>query len=165
MARCLPLLKACQGADARLDYAFNLTHEFANKWAPNFPFDADVAIRPSLEIKGTGFEYVSSGGVSSGLEEPIWPEVSGGTVTDGSITWTARAISNESLKQRISGSASWTADTGLTLDSQEEIDSPARQEVRIWVSGGLSGQTYRNFFEVTTDLGAIYEGELRITIE
>lgn len=162
MAKCLLLLKVCQKAGERQDYAFNWTREFSKRWESDFPYGAAVAVRPATG--STGFEYVSSGGVS-GSEEPVWPDALGLTVVDGSITWTAAAISNTSLRHRIDAPAVWTADTGVTLDDQSDTDLPGLQETRIWVADGAEGQVSRNYVEVTTDQGAIYMGELRVTFE
>jgi hypothetical protein len=164
MAKCRVVFKVCKAAAERLDYAFNWTHEFANRWQADYPFAAATAVRPSTKDGATGFEYVSSGGVS-GTEEPVWPTTLGATVEDGSLTWTAAAISNTSLRHRIVAPSAWTAATGLTLDDEADTDSPALQESRIWAEGGTEGETYRNFVEVTTDQGAIYEGELQVKIE
>jgi hypothetical protein len=164
MAKCQVLLKVCQQSTERQDYAFNWTHEFARRWQPYFPFAAAIAIRPSTVEGATGFEYISSGGVS-GAEEPVWSETSGETVVDGSIIWTAAPMSNASLKHRVNGASVWTAEAGLTLEDEVTTDTPGLQESRIWVEGGVTGQTYRNFVAVPTDQGAIYEGELRIKIE
>jgi hypothetical protein len=164
MAKCILLLKVCQGASERQDYAFNWTHEFSKRWEPVFPYATAAHIRPSSLERSTGLEYVSSGGVS-GPEEPAWPTVEGGTVVDGSITWTAAAISNSSLRHRISGTSVWTADAGITLEDEVTTDAPGLQESRIWVEGGTSGQVSTNLCVVTTDQGAKYQGELRVTIE
>lgn len=158
---CYPILKVCQHEEARLDYAFNFTHEFAHKWQPGIPYADGALVRPSKIV--TGFEYEATEGVS-GETEPDWPTTLGQSVTDGSVTWTAKAITTSSLRHRIA-SVVWTAATNLTLDGQVETDTAGLQEIRIWASGGVAGAKYANTFELTTDQGAVYAGKLIVSVE
>jgi hypothetical protein len=167
MAKCIETLKVCKAADERLDYGFNLTDEFAHRWKPNRPYEYGQVVRPA-DLPATGFEYVasgadSSGGVSNGESEPIWPKTLGGTVTDGSITWTAQPMSYDGLRERISD-VYWIGMGDIVLADAVEQDLPALQEVRIWCSEGTLGETYDCVANITTASGAIYECRLEVTI-
>lgn len=150
MPSCLSsrALKVFQTANERQPYAFDLTDDFANLWEAGRNFAAAATIRP-LKDQSTGLEYVSSGGVS-GKREPRWPNQVGGTATDGTITWTAQALSTDSLKWRIS-TIVWTADAGITASDQVDTDAASLQEARIYASGGESGTTYMIRGLVTAD--------------
>lgn len=165
MARCIQILKACQSVDSVLDYAFNLTDEFANVWGPDLPFAAAVAVRPTGKTrKTTGFEYSSSGGQSNGTVEPAWPIVNAGTVADGSIaTWTAQVLSNTSLEHRID-TCVWSAPAGITVTDEIVTETPGLQEVRLTVSGGTAGTTYTISGLITTTDGLEFEVRLQIEI-
>jgi hypothetical protein len=57
--------------------------------AAGIPFDANVGmiVKPSTY---NGFYYVALTAGQTGLTEPTWPTVLGGTVSDGGVTWEAR---------------------------------------------------------------------------
>lgn len=132
----------------------------ARVWSPGMISAADLTIRPSLP---TGYEYVSSGG-QSGQTEPRWPKTLGGTVVDGSVTWTAQAISNDSLVTFISVSE-WGADTGITADSETLVATDGVQVTTIFVSGGTAGELYDVSNVVTLDDGSVEESVLRVSVE
>lgn len=54
-------------------------------WAASTVYGAGTYAEP---IKRNGFIYTTVGGGTSGVTEPIWPEVVGGTVADNTVTWT-----------------------------------------------------------------------------
>jgi hypothetical protein len=159
--KCLQVLKVCKTAGERQDYAFDLTAEFSKLWEADHPYAAAAVVRPSV---GTGLEYVSSGGQSNGEIEPEWPTPAGETVEDGSITWTAQALSALGLKHHIVD-CTWTAPDGITASDQVETDDPGLQEIRIWVSGGTVGESYVITALVETNLGALFECRLIVSIE
>ncbi len=167
MAKCIETLKVCQGADERQDYAFNVTDELAIRWQPNRTYQTGQIVRPN-ELPGTGYEYVAStadstGGLSAGDAEPNWPKTLGGTVVDGSVTWTAQLPTFDGLRDRID-SVQWVTDGDFVLSDQVEQDLPGLQEVRIWASGGTIGRTYDTYCLITTEAGAVYECRLQINI-
>jgi hypothetical protein len=167
MAKCIETLKVCKAADERLDFGFNLTDEFAHLWKPNRPYEYGQIVRPA-DLPATGFEYVaegadSSGGVSNGASEPIWPRTIGGTVVDGSVTWIAQPMTYDGLRERV-GDVYWLGEGDLILSDPVDQDLPALQEVRIWASGGTIGRSYDCVVNITTLSGAIYECRLEITI-
>ena len=131
----------------------------ARVWAPGAAYDSGVCVRPSSP---TGFQYSASGG-HSGANEPRWPKVVGGTVTDGSITWTAEAIGNDSLLATIASSA-WSADAGVTADDDALVNTNGLQVVSIQVSGGTSGQVYEVSNVVTLSDGTVEESVLKVTV-
>ena len=116
----------------------NYAAEFAQHCAYIRESDTDYAmgahVRPAA---ATGYQYVATAGGHSGTKEPRWPTTVGGTVVDGSVTWTCEAFAVSSLLRTVS-SAGWGSDTGLTVGTQ--VLTGTRSTVNI--SGGTLGQTY-----------------------
>jgi len=162
MTECIATLKVCQGEQSVLDYAFDLTDRFAIPREPNRPYANAAHVRPVES--GTGWQYQSSGGVTNGDDfEPDWPTESGEAVIDGSLTWTAEAITFDSLRYRIA-SVTWTAPDGITLSDESIIDQPALQEARVTVAGGTAGQKYRIVGVVVTTTGLEYEVRIELKV-
>lgn len=103
--------------DAKLQYGVDFERECARQWKPFTDYSSGVKIRVYPTTGAGGFEFSSSGGRTGG-SQPRWPTVLAGTVNDGSITWTAGAISSSSLERTVSGTPSWTADSGVTVSSE-----------------------------------------------
>jgi hypothetical protein len=129
-------------------------------WAPGVVYPSDVVVRPSFP---TGFQYSSNGG-QSGQVEPRWPTAAAGTVTDGSVTWTCEAISNDSLDASIATSG-WFSDTGITTDNDSLTNTGGAQIVAVDVSGGTAGQTYDITNTVTLSDGTVEESVIRVSVE
>jgi len=161
---CVTTVEACQASGEKRPYAFNWTLQLARRWTANTPYALNTAVRPSSEALQTGFEYESSGGQSSGKKEPKWPTTLGGTVTDGSITWTAVALSDDSLLEQIA-SSTWDVSTPLIGSSETTIDTPGQQATGIELSGGVAGTTYTVVNEIVTTAGAEYWARLELTID
>lgn len=86
----------------------------------------------------TGLQYqCTTPGVTSGKPNVRWPTLVGGTVTDGTVVWTAEAMSTQSLRTTIA-SDDWPAVAGLTLGTESNNDL----RYQVLVDGGTSGQTY-----------------------
>lgn len=163
MTECIATLKVCQGPLSVLDYAFDLTERFAILRQPNYPYANGAHVR-SFD-GGTGWQFQSSGGVTNGDDfEPDWPTESGESVEDGSLTWTAEAITYDSLRYRID-EVEWTAPAGITLSDESIIDQPAMQEVRVTVAGGTAGEKYRIVGVVTTTSGLEYEVRIELKVK
>jgi hypothetical protein len=60
----------------------------ANYWEAGRQYGSSDVVRPLVP---TGFAYEAGAAGQSGFRTPRWPETLGGTVVDGSITWTAVA--------------------------------------------------------------------------
>lgn len=103
-------------------------------------------IRP-LRAQATGLQYrCTTAGVTSGLptDRIRWPTTVGATVQDGSVVWTAEAMSTTSLRTTIS-SDDWPAVAGLTLGAESNSDL----RYQVLVAGGTSGQSYSVKHQVT----------------
>ncbi len=132
----------------------------ARVWAAGGVYADDVCVRPSLP---TGLQYRSGGG-NAGSTEPRWPRTVGGTVTDGTITWTAEAISNDSLLATISSSAWAESDIAITLDDETLVNTNGQQVAAVMVAGGAVGETYEVSNSVTLSDGSIEESVLKVTV-
>lgn len=163
---CTIVAETCKRAGERRSWSFDWTLAFANRWAANQAYPAATRVRPSSLYKQTGYEYESSGGQSSGLFEPSWGKTLGqvNTRDDGSIGWTARALSYDSLAERID-SVTLTAAAGVTLHPLSLIDQPGKQQTPFEVSGGTAGEIYDILIVVSTTAGRIYEALLRLEVE
>lgn len=113
-----------------------LTAFCAIRWRAGGIYAANDRVRP-LD-RAPGFEFEAGGAGQAGGREPRWPTTLGGTVADGSITWTARAISNTSLARTIS-TATWTAPTGLTLSGETIVNTAGEQSVLAYIKGDTAG--------------------------
>lgn len=147
-----------------LPFEINWTHEFANRWTANSAFAAASCVRPSSVALQTGLEYISSGG-QSGPTEPQWPTSLGETVTDGSITWTAQALSNSSLRERIA-TDDWPDVANFTITPATPIDEPGRQLVSAKIASDVETAVRREIrVEVTTTEDNVYVGIIKMKVE
>lgn len=119
-------------------------HDYlANDWQRGVHYAFGVRIRPR-RAEATGFEYeVTTAGVS-GSKRPVFPKVEGATVQSGSVTFTARAISNASLRATIVDS-DFPVVTGLTLTDQSSDDLVHT----VYASGGTDGANYEVMNRIT----------------
>ena len=161
---CVFTAEECKGAGEKAPFAFNWTVQLARKWTANTPYAAGVKVRPSTEALQTGFEYSSSGGQSSGAFEPRWPTRLSGTVKDGSVTWTAVALSVDSLLETIANS-DWEVPTGLTGSGEASTATAGLQGTEVVIAEGTPGEVYEVVNEITTSDGNEYQALLSLTIE
>ncbi len=124
--------------DAELQYGFDFEPECARRWLPYTDYAAGVRIRIYGRGDASGFEHESSGG-RTGATPPRFAAVAAGTSEqDGSITWTARALSTSSLTRQVSGTPTWVADAGITVSDQAIEGMIAT----VHLAGGEDGSNY-----------------------
>jgi hypothetical protein len=160
---CVYTVEKCQKAGENRPYGFDWTVFLANLWRANSPFAVDDRVRPSTEQKHTGFEYSSSGGQSSGKREPVWPTTLGGTVVDGSITWTAAAMSTDGLLETIVTST-WTVPDEITDTTDAVVNEAGRQATSVFLASATPGE-YEIVNEIVTSSGAEYQAIITLTVE
>jgi hypothetical protein len=126
--------------DAELDYAVNFESECARKWSKWTDFAQGVRIRVYNATNAPGFEFEATTGGRSGGRPPAFhtADAAGETVSEGSIVWTARALSSDSLIRTIVGTPAWVADSGVTVANQAIGGMVAVADI----SGGTDGQDY-----------------------
>lgn len=120
--------------DATEDYAVDFTG-YLTRWRQAgteyaLTLRVRVASRP-------GYEYECTTAGQTGAREPIFPTSVGATVTDGSVTWTCRAVSTSSLKATVS-SVDWSADSAITISNE----SLSGQIATAFLAGGVDGTDY-----------------------
>lgn len=136
---CLTVPKSCQHVDARELVEFDWTTYCAAYWREAEVYSLGERVR-SANAPGLEFECTTAG--QAGAREPKFRTVAlDGTIDDGSVVWTARAISDGSLARTID-SSTWEVDSPVTADN-DEVDTGAEQKTRARVYGGASGSTYR----------------------
>lgn len=101
----------------RVPITVDLSLIAARRWRRGAIFSSGDHIRGSKP----GFEFEAGGDGQTGDKEPRWPKTLNGTVQDGSIEWTAKAVSTSSLLKTLA-SATWEADASITI-SGDAIDN------------------------------------------
>lgn len=124
--------------DAELDYAVDFESECARTWSKWTDFAINDCIRVYQAGGCSGFEMKASVGGRTGGRPPVFPKVAGQTVQDGSVTWVAQALSADSLVRTISGTPTWTADSGVTVANETISGMVAIADI----SGGSDGEDY-----------------------
>lgn len=121
------------------DYLIN-TRDPGKAVALNYVF------RPA-RARATGLEYkCTTAGVTSqkAYDAIRWPLAAAGTVTDGSVVWTAQAVSASSLRATVSSNA-WTSDTGVTRSDESTTDLI----YTAYFAGGTDGERYEIKHSIT----------------
>lgn len=126
----------------KLDYGVNFEPSLANVWKAGTTYATTSRIRPN---RSTGYEYeCTTAGQSANREPSDWPIVIGATKTDGSVTWTCRALSTSSLRTTVA-SVTWNADTGITVSGQ----TLTGQIAAAYIEGGTDGEDYTVLIKAT----------------
>jgi hypothetical protein len=160
---CVKVEEVCKAPRDIKDWGFDWSGETFRFWRAATEYDAGVHVRPTV---ATGFEYVSSGaGQSNGKKEPKWPTVLGGVVTDGSMTWTAVALSTAGLFRTLSTSIWEAEDSDITVGGTSIINTAGTQFAAVQVSGGTDGNVRDALNEVVFSDGIKLHAILRVTIE
>lgn len=161
-------------AGERRERGFDLTDFCSKLWSPRLvittgyrlrPVPSDVLIPTTEDVFGRGFsgyefEAVATG--QTGSREPRWADA----VVDGSITWTQRALSAQSLFRTIASTASiqWiTEDGGITVTGTTLIADSVVQ-VSAFHSGGVEGEVHRVIARITFTDGSIEDFAIDWTI-
>lgn len=113
---------------------------------PGSAVAANDVVRP-LRSQATGLQYrATSNGVTSRRPTASlsWPTQIGGTLRDGSVTWTAEPVSTASLRTTITAD-DWPSVAGLSFGA--EVNSDLRYV--LMVGGGSNGVVYEVKHQVT----------------
>lgn len=135
-------------------------HDFlALTWSPGREFIVGEAIRfPRIRARGLQMRCIGAG--VSGFREPLWPRMSGQSLTEGSVTWRAEAITDDSLRTTIT-SSTWPPVLGLTFTGERNADL----RYLIDVGGGSNGQSYEILEQVSFANGERDEGVILLGVE
>lgn len=128
----------------------------ARKWRPGMFVEAGTRIRafPTLldgTIGTTGYEYEADADGWTGDEEPQWPSSSGGTVVDGSITWSRQEVTVDSLERTVSNANDvvWDGDSGMTVSAPSLDTGSGQVIISALHAGGTAGQRLSTWADVT----------------
>ncbi len=151
-----------QLAGAALRYEVDVGRDSLEFWDDGISIAASGIIRPT-DQNLTGFVYVNGATAGqTGNLEPAWPTVVGGTVVDGSLTWTAAAP--PAAGQDTIQSATWTQisppDAALTITGQSNTSLVASA----LIGGGTVGNVYTIQIDVTMKSGVILPYQIILTI-
>jgi hypothetical protein len=122
-----------------LDYGFDFEQDCAREWHAWTDYASGERIRVYTAGGGSGFEFECIvAGRTAGRPPPSWPTVLGSTITTGSTTWIARALSSASLLRTLVGVPTWVADSGITAANPRISGLIAIADL----SGGDDGKDY-----------------------
>lgn len=128
-----------KGAADRIPVQVDWHDWLINTREPGVAVAVDFVMRPTRSM-ATGFQYrCTVAGVTSCLPffRLRWPHTVGGLIVDGSVSWTAEAIDDESLRTTVTDEI-WTETPGVVLSAESAADSI----YSVQVEGGVSGQEY-----------------------
>lgn len=124
-------------------------------WRPGTSYSTSTYVRPTTP---NGYEYECTSGGQSATTEPLWPRTVAETVSDGSVTWTARAFSTNAT-DTIS-SVNIESPAGITVGTPNTSGTV----VDFTVSGGTSPVTYEVSCEVTSSGSEVIEEKIEVVI-
>lgn len=122
-------------ADNGVSKQIQISNNIVTGFAPADPI-ANLAVWASLTaynvaaVKPTtpnGYYYIATVPGTSGASEPVWPTVTGATVTDGSVTWQAQPVSLSV------GSIRVTAPGAGVVVEEAQIDNNSISNTRIGI--------------------------------
>lgn len=150
-----------QFAGSNEPYEVDVSERATQSWEANSIFNATDFTKPSIGHE-TGFVYQTSANGQSGTNEPAWPTTLGGTVVDGSLTWTAVAppAGGEDSIASVTWTQSNPPDGTLTITNQSHTSLTALA----YCGGGTAGNTYLIVVAITMTSGAVYVAKIALSI-
>lgn len=124
--------------DATLDYLVGFEEECSRPWRALHDFEAGEHIRIYEGGHEVGYEFEPTTPGRTGKRRPVFPKVVGETVTDGSVVWTCRALSVDSIIRTID-TAAWSVDDDEVTIAGELVDG---FDATAKLGGGDDGQDY-----------------------
>lgn len=151
-----------QFAGQNLPYVIDVGNAAVTGWNAGASIAATSLIRPT-NANQTGFLYQSGGTAGqTGALEPAWPKIAGGTVIDGSVTWTA--VAPPAAGEDHIASATWTQanppDATLTITGQTTSTLIASA----FLGQGTSGNVYTINAVITMVSGTIFRVQIILAI-
>lgn len=151
-----------QLAGQNLPYVIDVGNAAVVGWNAGASIAAGSLVRPT-NANQTGFLYQSgSSAGQTGALEPAWPKIAGGTVVDGSVTWTA--IAPPAAGEDFIASATWTQasppDAALTITGQ----SLGSLAATAYLGGGTSGNVYTINAVITMRSPAVFRVQIILAI-
>jgi hypothetical protein len=172
------VLTDCKHAGEVRLKGLDLTDLSTQFWMPGMVVPSGFAIRPapaymsdalgySPRLGPDGYEYVASipGGGITGQAGRKEPKLGANPVVDGSITWTRRAVSADSLFRTISAplTIEWIA-TDMTITQPVYVVGSVLH-VAAHHGGGTEGETHRVIARVPYSDGTVEEYAIDWTIQ
>lgn len=142
-----------------IDRIIDFRGEILASWRAGVEYAQNAYARPT---RANGFDYqvTSSGTGRTSASEPRWPTTVGGTVTDGSVTWTCRAPSTSSCDP-LTGNATVTPPSGITAT---HVSTDTLGDVKIRLAGGTAGQDYGVLVSAATSGGQTIQCEAVVQV-
>lgn len=128
------------------DYSVDFKSKLIRYRQPGLEYSAGVRVRLEGQ-SGLELECTTQG--ETGSKGIRLPSAAGSTVTDGSVVWTARAVSSASLVSTIVGTPTWTLESGVTASNAAISGQVATADL----SGGTDGQDYTALVKATLSNG------------
>lgn len=160
-----------KGENDIVKYQINWIPQLETTWHPRFKHALNEYVRPT---NYNGYEYKVTTAGETDEREPDWPETVSGTVTDGTVVWTAFADVDAALDD-ISESV-WEA-TGVTLGNGStsvtvgslSATTPAAPSTTaststVWIYSGTSGGSNSVVNSVLTASGQVFQQTVTITV-
>jgi len=139
-------------------FGIDWTQWLQNEWTRGAMVALGFTIRPKVP---TGYQFVCSIAGESGSFEPLWPNVVGATVSDGSVVWTCEPIDNTSLAETVV-SAPWIVPAGVAIGATSLVGQIAG--VFLDVSGATAGQDYVVNCNMQASDGEVKVGQLKLKV-
>jgi hypothetical protein len=151
-----------QLASQNLPYVIDVGQVAVAGWNAGASITADALVRPTTANQ-TGFVYQAGATTGqTGELEPAWPKTAGGTVIDGSVTWTAiapPAAGEDSIASAVWSQAS-PPDALLTI----ALMATTALTASAYIGGGTSGNIYLVNAIITMHSGAIFRVAIYVSI-
>lgn len=140
-------------------------------WAATTAYALDNVVVPT---SSNGWRYVCTTAGTSAGSEPTWPTTLGGTVTDGTVQWTAvrdgirDAVINFQGDPYFANAYTQIAQSKIFVSSNETVRYSATDAARDWQTandaGFLAAGRYASGRSVVNGLG-LYQGNLAVFFE
>lgn len=150
--------KRFKRAVATKAFTIDLSARLRIPWIAGRAYGAGETSRPSV---ANGFAFQTGAAGQAGAIEPLWPNILGATVIDGSLTWTAILPGTNALDPITA--VAWNL---IDNDGFLSVVAPSHtnEEATAAFAGGVPEITYRVQALVTTAAPLVYDIEFDLEV-